>query len=117
LDNLKSATIVADNTPETQLRPLNKLLNDPDLQVKVWQEAVRESNESNEPMTAKKVEEVVQRYCEPCINPSIELRRVFYLTHYYDNLLDKAMNGEKESTFLRSMTENYLDNLFKNKKI
>jgi len=93
---------------ERQVRPLTKL-KDPELQQKVWQEVVLESNQSNEPITAKKVEQVVMKYCEPCVNTSIEFRVVAYLNAFYRKKLDEKMNGEKESTFIRDMIEKVLD--------
>ncbi len=106
IDNLNTIVSVLPTT-ETQARPLTKL--DPELQQKVWQEVVLKANETNEPITAKKVEQEVMKYCAPMVNASIEFRRVFYLTPYYNQKLEKLIRGEKESTFLRKIIEKYCD--------
>jgi hypothetical protein len=107
LDNLGTIVPILPKT-ESQVRPLTKI-EDPEKQQQAWQEVINESSESHEPITAKKVEHVVQKYCEPCINASIEFRRVFYLTPYYDKKLEDLMRGEKESTYLRKVIEEHCD--------
>jgi hypothetical protein len=95
-------------TSEGQVRPLTKI-KDPETQQRVWQEVVKESNETNQPITAKKVEQVVSRYCDPCVNVSIEFRVVSYLTPMYRKKLDILMRGEKESTYVRNIIEKHCD--------
>jgi hypothetical protein len=56
IDNLNTIVSVLPIT-ESQVRPLTKL--DPEQQQQAWQEVVKESNETHEPITAKKVEEAV----------------------------------------------------------
>lgn len=111
MDELNQVAMATIPTTERQVRPLTKL-KDPELQKKVWQEVVFESAQTSEPITAKKVEQKVMEYCDPCINNSIEFRRVFYLTPYYNNKLEKLIkkSGDKESTFLRKIIEGYCDN-------
>lgn len=106
IDNLGTIVPILPNN-EGQVRPLTKL--EPELQKQAWQEVVIESNQTNEPITAKKVEQVVMKYCNPCVNNAIEFRRVFYLTPYYSQKLDTLMRGEKESTYLRKVIEDHID--------
>lgn len=107
IDNLNTIVSVLPKS-EGQTRPLTKL-KDPEIQKQAWHDVVKESEETHAPITAKKVEEVVGRYCNPCVNPAIEFRRVFYLTPFYDKKLKELMRGEKESTYLRRVIEKHCD--------
>jgi hypothetical protein len=100
---------------ESQVRPLTKL--EPDQQLEAWNELMKQAEETKEPITAKKVEEVVHKYCAPCVNPAIEFRRVFYLTPYYDKKLEDLMRGEKDSTYLRNVIEKHCDEADKKRAV
>ena len=107
LDNLESVTIVTIPQSESQVRPLTKL-KDPEIQKQAWAEVVKESEESHEPITAKKVEEVVKRYCEPCAD-AMEFRIVSYLTPFYHKKFIDKLRGGKESDYIREVLIKHLD--------
>lgn len=96
-------------TTETQARPLTKL-ESPELRKEAWEKVVKEAEETNEPITQKKVEEVVKQYCNPCEN-AMTFRIITYLNPYYHKKFEELKRGEKESEFLRKIVQTYCDDL------
>lgn len=112
IDNLTPMGVVPDS--ERQTRPLTKL-KDPQIQQQAWAQVVKESEETHEPITAKKVEAVVKQYCEPCEN-AMEFRLVGYLNPFNHNRWKGYLRGSKESEFIRDLATKSMDTGFINTK-
>lgn len=97
---------------ETQARPLSKI-KDPEVRKQVWEEVVKKSEETHEPITAKAVEREVKKYCNPCDHDNMEFRVVTYLNKKYHDLFEKHRRGEKEAEFLRGIIEKTLTEMEK----
>jgi len=89
---------------ETQVRPLTKIKN-PELRAEAWSEVVKNSEENEKPITAKDVQEVAAKYCEPCDASNCTFRIVSYLTPYFYEKFKGLRRGEKEADYLRRVIE------------
>jgi hypothetical protein len=91
-------------TSESQIRPLLKI-KDSDERLKAWNEAVKNSEENEKPITAKDVQEVAAKYCEPCDATNCTFRIVSYLTPHFYERFKTLRRGEKEADYLRRVIE------------
>ncbi len=96
-------------TSESQTRVLAKI-KDPEKRAEVWKKTVEESEESQEPITAKKIEAIRDEVIPSSEEKDpMENRVVTYLNHYYKGKFEEHKRGAPEADFLRSIIKAHLD--------